>query len=560
MSHHFFLSYARADSSPLVKRFFEDLCDTIRIASGLPRNEVVGFYEEPENQARSKWSAGSAEALQSSGSMVCLLSRAYYHSERAGKEWQVFEMRRRRSLERGDLRGALPNSLARVILPVSWTSLEGPVPKVISDLLAHPDRIHHKHPVRTMFKSAGRFLGDYADFVSTLADQIMEVAEMATLPQLDSLPPMDEVHSAFHIWDEPVTTLVEGRSAPDKHKAFMEFVKPSADHERTARAGNGSFTDVFDSRGDSTAYVQGERQSASRSQTQVETYTIAVIDDEEQMRRLIEECCHLEGEFDVKTYEDSNTALRDLDLNMLQGEVPDLFVIDIGEGLEGLELIQQLTTERNVSSAILALSANLEGNSLLQAYKFGAVAALQKPFSTDMLMENVEHCAQIGRRCRLRRRGERQPDASRKQRPVFLSYCSKDEEPADFLTKSLEAKGIGVWYAHDTLQPGDEWREGIRNGLLEAQVFLPLITDNYATSQICLAEMGKFFRRLKTESHQRPLVIPILYNSPDAALQIETIRRCLRYQYVTMSPENHVDGLTALLGRIQNTLGIHKSG
>src|ERR1700730_4950360 len=561
MSHHFFLSYARADSSPLVKRFFEDLCDTIRIASGLPRHEVVGFYHEPEYQPRFEWSAGSAEALQSSRSMVCLLSPAYFRSERAGKEWQGFEMRRRRSLERGDL----PEGRVQIIMPVSWTTLEGPVPKVISDLLAHPDRIHHKHPVRTMFQSSGKLLSDYADFVNTLADQIMEVAEMATPPKLDSLPPMNEVHSAFHIWGDPVTTLatlIEDRSPSDNHKRFMddEFVKTLEKHGAAARARTQSLTDVSDTSGHSTAHVPEGIQAGLTSQTRMDSYTISVIDDEEQIRRLIEECCNLEGLFDVKTYQDSNTALRDLDLSMRQGEVPDAFVIDLGKGLQGLQLIQQLRKERNVSSAILALSANVDDDGLLQASNLGADAFLQKPFSTDMLMENVEHCAQIGRRCRLRRRGERQPDASRKQRPVFLSYCTKDDEPADFLTKSLEAKGIGVWYAPDTLQPGDEWREGIRNGLLEAQVFLPLITDNYATSQICLAEMGKFFRRLKTESHQRPLVIPMLYNSPDAALQIEYIRRCLRYQYVTMSPENHVDGLTALLGRIQNTLGIHKAG
>lgn len=560
MSPHFFLSCARPDNGPLVKRFFEDLCDTIRIASGLPRHEVVGFYEEPENQLRFEWSAGSAEALQSSRSMVCLLSPACFRSERAGKEWQVFEMRRRRSLERGDLSGDLRDSLARIIMPVSWTPLEGPIPKVVSDLLAHPNRIHHKHPVRTMFKSASNSLADYADFVNSLADQIMEVAEMATLPRLGSLPPMNEVHSSFHIWDDPIMNLIEDRSSSGNHERFRdgEFLKTSPGHERTAGAGNGSFADVSHTRGDSTAHSPEEEKPGATNQTETEMYTISVIDDEEQMRSLIEECCNLEGLFDVKTHQDSTAALRDLDLRMRQGDVPDAFVIDLGKGLQGLQLIQQLKKEKKVSSAILALSANVGDDGLLQASNLGADAFLQKPFSTDVLMENVERCAQIGRRCRLRSRGERQPDESRNQRPVFLSYSSKDEEPADFLTKNLEAKGIGVWYAHDSLQPGDEWREGIRKGLLEAQVFLPLITVNYATSQICLAEMGKFFRRLNTKSLQRPIVIPILYNSPDAAaLQIESIRRCLRYQCVTMSPENHVDGLTALLGRIQNTLGIH---
>lgn len=554
MSHRFFLSYAPADSNPLVNRFFEDLCDIIRIASGLLRSEVVGFHEEPQNQIESNWSVESAAALQDSSALVCLISPAYCHSERAGKEWQVFESRWRVSVGQE----ARPPSLAQIIMPVCWTPLEGPVPQVISDLLAHPDRIHHKRPVKAMFKSSSR--GEYADFVKTLAHQILAVTEKATLPALNVLPPMSEVHNAFHLWDESMVTVLQSRAESDGYKGFSDKrvsgTTPN-DEGPTGTSDNGFSDSPNHTR--STGHVPGERQLSSRSQTEIERYKVAVVDDEEQIRSLIEECCNLEGLFDVKTYQDSKTVLRDLDLSIRQGEVPDAFVIDLGEKLQGLELIQHLKAQRDVSSSILALSANLEDDGLLQASNLGADAFLQKPFLPDVLMENLEHCAQIGRKCRLRRKGERQPDASRRRRPVFLSYCSKDEQPADFLTKSLEARGIGVWYAPDTLEPGDEWRDDIRNGLLEAKIFLPLITDNYATSQICLAEMGKIFRRLKTEGHQRPLIIPILYNSPDSALQIESIRRCLKYHCVRMSPENHASGLTVLFGRIQNTLEIGKS-
>jgi CheY-like chemotaxis protein len=548
MSHRFFLSSAPADSNPLVNRFFEDLCDIIRIASGLLCSEVVGFHEEPRKQIESNWSLESAEALQDSSVLVCLISPAYCHSERAGKEWQVFESRWR--VSKGQ--EARPPSLAQIIMPVCWTPLEGPVPLVISDLLAHPDRIHHTRPVKEMFKSSGR--GEYADFVRTLAHQILAVTEKATLPRLNVLPPMSEVHNAFHLWDESTATVLQSRAESDGYKGFIEkrISGKIPNNEGPTGTSDGGFSDSTN-HARSPGYVPRETQLGSRSHTEPERYKVAVVDDEEQIRTLIEECCYLEGLFDVKTYEDSKTILRDLDLSIRQGDEPDAFVIDLGENLQGLELIRYLKTERDVSSSILALS-NLNDDGLLQASNLGADAFLQKPFPPDVLMENLEHCAQIGRKCRLRRKGERQPDVSRKRRPVFLSYCSKDEQPADFLTKSLEAKGIGVWYAPDTLEPGNEWRDDIRNGLMEAKIFLPLITDNYATSQICLAEMGKIFRRLKTESHQRPLIIPILYNSPDSALQIKSIRRCLKYHHVTMSPKSHASALTVLFGRIRNTL------
>ena len=56
MPPHFFLSYAPANSSPLVKKFFDDLCDMIRITLHFPRNRVVGFYEESGHQSGGDWS------------------------------------------------------------------------------------------------------------------------------------------------------------------------------------------------------------------------------------------------------------------------------------------------------------------------------------------------------------------------------------------------------------------------------------------------------------------------------------------------------------------------
>lgn len=562
MSHHFFLSYAQPDSGPLVKRFFDDLCDVIRVTEGLPRSRVVGFYEDLGYHRGAEWSPASAEALQTCRSMICLLSTAFSHSERAGKEWQVVELRRRSALERGEF----PQGVEQIILPVLWSQLEGPVPRVISDLLAHPDHIHQKHPLKTMFKSSGK-LGEYADLVKTLAYQICEVIERNPLPRLDSLPPMNEVHSAFHLWDEPTTNGDKpGNQGSDtKHNVVNdEFMKNLADqlNESLGRVARQSDRPAP---GDGVEDIEipPEQPESTIGKSQNEKYSVFVIDNERQILDLIEECCLLSGLFDVRSYEGAGRALRELSSRSVhQREVPDLFVVDVDKEMQGLEVIKELSGKRDVTSGIIALSANLERD-FLRALEVGATTVLGKPFSPYELLEQMERCAEIGRNSRLRQKGEESAfpaDVSRERRPVFLSYCEKDMTPANyanFLRRNLEARGIGVWYGPNALKPGHQWRERVRNGIAQAQIFVALITNSYESSPNCLAELTSFYRRVaKLELENKPpLLMPILFDSHETAVQNELIKLCLKkYQYVDMSSTEFVDGFTTLFGRIQNVV------
>ena len=133
--------------------------------------------------------------------MVCLLSPAYFHHERAGQEWNLFEMRMHEVFAKGGLEYASATSPSQIILPVSWIPWEGPVPTVINELLMHPDRIYQKQAVTVMFKQT-KSLAQYASFVKTLAYRIVAMTDAVSFPPLDSLPPRNHVHNAFQMWDE----------------------------------------------------------------------------------------------------------------------------------------------------------------------------------------------------------------------------------------------------------------------------------------------------------------------------------------------------------------------
>src|SRR6266404_1261834 len=121
MSFHFYLSYAPSDYSEDLQVFLEDLQCTIR--ARLHHSEEQAEFVDPQGTtADLEWSADMSDALRTSHAMIALISPAYIRSASFGKQWQIFEMRRRCLVE------APP-----CIVPVLWVPCDDPLPKAISE-------------------------------------------------------------------------------------------------------------------------------------------------------------------------------------------------------------------------------------------------------------------------------------------------------------------------------------------------------------------------------------------------------------------------------------------
>ena len=284
-------------------------------------------------------------------------------------------------------------------------------------------------------------------------------------------------------------------------------------------------------------------------------YTVWVIDDTPFMLQLIEEICLLTGQFEITTYEDPKMLMSHVSLRSFNNqEMPDLFVIDLKleeKEMQGLELISNLASRRDVRSAIMAISGYTGIDELPEAVDAGADWAAIKPFSDDFV-EQLLRVAEIGRNRRFNAGVAAEPASGRDERPVFLSYCATDLKAGNRVRRNLEARGIDVWYAPDALEPGAVWRDRIRRGLSEARVLVALISPDYIQSAVCKAELSSFLRRMKSEVERPPLLVPVLFECPpEVARQDEMIKPCLRYQYVTMSNANSVDALTYIYWTIK---------
>jgi two-component system alkaline phosphatase synthesis response regulator PhoP len=110
--------------------------------------------------------------------------------------------------------------------------------------------------------------------------------------------------------------------------------------------------------------------------------TILVVDDDENLRRLVAAYLESEG-YEVEQAADAEAAFQ-----RVEKHEPDLILLDLMlPGLSGLEVARRLRTKRPVP--ILMLTARGSEDDMLQGFAAGADDYLVKPFSPKVLVARV---------------------------------------------------------------------------------------------------------------------------------------------------------------------------
>ncbi len=73
---------------------------------------------------------------------------------------------------------------------------------------------------------------------------------------------------------------------------------------------------------------------------------------------------------------------------------------------------------------------------------------------------------------------------------AFLSYSTLDKKLAGSVKDGLALFGFEVFLAHEDLVPSDEWRSRIRDELARCDAFVPLISENFRSSEWTDQESG----------------------------------------------------------------------
>lgn len=477
MPHHFFASYASSDNSDLVQRFFKDLAVTIRDGLNLPADAPVGVFEEYSPD--SDWTDAAAEALQTSLTMVCLLSPAYLRSPRAGKEWQIFENRRRLGVAQPELRGTVPEHLAEIILPVIWDSCSDPFPKVVSERLCHPDRIYQSRPLIEM----PLFTREYSIFVKTLASKIVEMTLDVKLPPLNERPEMNKVNNAFQLWSGTVTSSGGAPTQPHEHQARPSEVRFVEDVRQNEEASS-SDAGVASSSETQTAPVQ--------LRTQMKKYSVLAVSNNKEALDEINQCCRLSPFFELDFCDDPDEAIEDISEGR---RLPELIVVDLNMEPSVAKLITELNEmelqviglplapERKVEDSVIEITPTLPKN------------------DPKKLIKELMLWAEDGRKPHVRQ--------STEKREVFISFTKTGSVAAHALRKHLRRENINVSYSPD-ITPGTKWPEELRTWIAEAQIFVAFVSNGYSASEWCRAELTGFWQRTG-----QARIIPVYYDTPD---------------------------------------------
>jgi hypothetical protein len=526
MPHYFYLSYARANHGDLVQVFFRDLEGTIRDELNLSDNGPLGFHEKTTYPPASKWSDAAAEALRTSLTMVCLFSPAYFRSDRVGKEWQVFKKRRRLYIAPPELRAKAPEILAHVILPVIWDQYSGPVPYIVSEICAHPEHVYQSRSIKEMHGTSKLCTGEYTEFVKSLASQILETTAEIRLPSLPEPLEMSKVQSAFQLWDQIVITSEGSRRESQQHKADCSEEDFVRDEQVNGPLRN---TDV------DTGVSPGSHSQpvlVSAEQTRTKPYSVFVVGNKnDEVLKDIKQCLVLNRDFKLDVYEDPELAKDRIDMLVDVGQdLPDLAIINLDMDGKVEELIEK--SDDN-GLRLLGFREPIRND--------GSIAltpALKKYNKKRLLFTQMVKILE----------DKRKSDAgiSPEKRPVFLSYCTADLDVAMGLRRFLRIEDIDLRFSPE-IQAGENWPENLRDWLADAQVFLPLITNDYCNSDWCQRELTVFSLRDRRE------IIPVCYNlsNHDHGLFKEFIAET---QCFPMSLEDFRKKVGILVKRIRDAL------
>jgi CheY-like chemotaxis protein len=127
-------------------------------------------------------------------------------------------------------------------------------------------------------------------------------------------------------------------------------------------------------------------ESGAGSQNKQERAVILVVDDEEEIRRVMRLTLTIAG-YEVREAEDGNKALESLQKNP-----PDLILLDVlMPGMDGFEVCRHVRADSETAHIpILILSARTDSQSREEGFRAGATKYLTKPISPPQLLHQID--------------------------------------------------------------------------------------------------------------------------------------------------------------------------
>lgn len=94
-----------------------------------------------------------------------------------------------------------------------------------------------------------------------------------------------------------------------------------------------------------------------------------------------------------------------------------------------------------------------------------------------------------------------------KEKQVFISYSSKDEEDIENIIPYLNAQELPVWFGKRSISVGESITEKVQQGIEESDMVIFWVTDNFLVSNWCQVEMTAYVKKLIEEKIRMIIVL-----------------------------------------------------
>lgn len=212
---------------------------------------------------------------------------------------------------------------------------------------------------------------------------------------------------------------------------------------------------------------------------------ILVIDDERNV--LLTFRAVFKGEYEIFVAETPEEALKILSNNEIQIVICDL---NLGPNqINGVEFFSNIRVLFPMPKRVL-YSSNEDHKAVIEAINRGKIHQyVSKPWSEFQIRLAIENCLQLY---------YSKKDFKQKTKKVFVSHSSKDFKIVtgfvdNVLKLGLNLKDEDIFCTSIDemgIKTGVDFREQIKEQLINCRVVIQLITANYKASEVCLNEMG----------------------------------------------------------------------
>ncbi|KAK8577114.1 hypothetical protein V6N13_122109 [Hibiscus sabdariffa] len=150
--------------------------------------------------------------------------------------------------------------------------------------------------------------------------------------------------------------------------------------------------------------------------------------------------------------------------------------------------------------------------------------------------------------------------SGRVKHQVFLSFRGEDTRHnfTTFLLRELKVTGMIVFFDEEKLEKGSQLSQAFSQAIADSDLSIIVLSENYASSRSCLAELSDIMHRKHTQGH---IVLPVFYHvDPSQVRHIRGSFESSFEQHVSRRPVDEVKRWKTAFAEVGKLKGWHIEG